>query len=188
MKSSVLSATVALALTASGAIASPIAIRDESYRDGDGHRVLSESVIVEGPSQSVWNAFTTDQGFMRWAVPVAHITPGNGGMMESALTPTGKIGEADNVRNRILVYLPRQMLVLASEHVPSGGPIDGDTFRALRTIIAFKDLGPEQTQVTESVVGFGDSKAFDEMYAHLRGGNAEYLERLAQSFARPATN
>ena len=184
MKSRNLLAAVAAAIIASGAAAAPIAIKDESYKDADGHRVLSESVNVAGSAQNVWDAFTTDEGFKRWAVPVAHITSGNGGMMESALTPTGKIGDADNVRNRIVVYLPRQLIVLANEHVPPGGPIDPETFKALRTLIAFKELGPEETQVTESVIGFGESKAFDNMYAHLRGGNAEYLEALAQSFAK----
>lgn len=184
MKAQVSLATLIAAIIASGAAAAPTAIRDVSYKDSDGHRVLSESVTVPGSPQQVWGAFATDEGFMRWAVPVAHITPGNGGMMESALTPTGKIGDADNVRNRIVVYLPRQLIVLANEHVPSGGPIDPETFKALRTLIAFKGLGPEETQVTESVVGFGESNAFDDMYAHLRGGNAEYLEALAQSFAK----
>jgi hypothetical protein len=32
--------------------------------------------------------------------------------------------------------------------------------------------------------GFGESKAFDDMYAHLRDGNAEYLKALAQNFAQ----
>jgi hypothetical protein len=101
MKARVSLATLVAAIIASGAAAAPIAIKDESYKDTDGHRVLSETVTVSGSPQKVWDAFTTDEGFMRWAVPVAHITPGNSGMMESALSPKGKIGDADNVRNRI---------------------------------------------------------------------------------------
>lgn len=43
-------------------------------------------MVIDAPVTKVWQAFTTDAGFTRWAVPVAHITPGNGGLIEFAMT------------------------------------------------------------------------------------------------------
>ena len=87
-----------------------------------------------------------------------------------------------NVRNRIDIYLPNKMLAFHNESVPVGGPMDPATFGKVRTIMEFAPEGTNQTRVTETVVGFGDTPAFDTLYAHLRGGNAEYLAMLAGSF------
>ena len=65
-------------------------MRDTGVSDSDGHRVQQLIVIVDAPVKKVWDAFTTDAGFESWAVPVAHITLGNSGMMESFIASRGK--------------------------------------------------------------------------------------------------
>ncbi|HVP85291.1 MAG TPA: SRPBCC domain-containing protein [Rhizomicrobium sp.] len=158
-------------------------IKDESYRDAEGHRVLREVILIDAPVSQVWDAFTTDKGFMKWAAPFAHITPGNGGMMESGFAANGKIGDPNNVLNRIDVYLPDSMIVMRNEHVPAGGPMDPDLIQKVRTIITFAPAGDGKTELTQTVVGFGETPGYDAMYAHFRDGNAEYLQSLAESFA-----
>jgi uncharacterized protein YndB with AHSA1/START domain len=170
---------IGLLLTASASVAAaaPVA-KDESFRDAEGHRVLRESIVVAAPPADVWKAFTTDAGFMAWAVPLARITPGNSGMMESAFSPMGKIGDPRNIMNRIDVYLPDALLVIHNEHVPAGGPIDAELYPKVRTILSLEPT-VSGTAVTETVVGFGDGSAFDALYSHLHDGNAEYLVMLA---------
>jgi uncharacterized protein YndB with AHSA1/START domain len=157
-------------------------IENASFHDADGARVLRESVLVEATPAAVWDAFTTDAGFTAWAVPVAHIEPHNGGTMEFALNRNGHIGDPGNVRHRIDLYQPRQMLIFHNEFVPPGGPIDAVLFPTLRTILTFEDAGGGKTRVTETVVGFGSGAAYDGLYAHLRDGNVEYLASLADHF------
>jgi len=184
--SSVATVLLLAATAVAAAVPAPVKIKDMSFRDANGNRVLKEMVVVDAPAAEVWKAFTTDEGFQSWAVPVAHITPGNGGMMESALSAAGKIGDPENVRTRILVYLPRRLLVLQNEHVPAGGPIDPVAFNSVRTMIEFQDMGPGHTKVTQTVIGFTDDPAHDGLYAHLRDGNAGYLAALAKNFRAPA--
>ncbi|MEJ1970677.1 MAG: SRPBCC domain-containing protein [Rhizomicrobium sp.] len=157
------------------------AVKDDSYMDADGARVLRESIVVDAGRAAVWKAFTTDEGFT-WAAP-AHITPGNGGLIEFGFAPPFKAGDPDNVKNRIDVYVPDELLVFHNEFVPAGGPFDPATFGTVRTLLAFDDAGAGRTKVTETVVGFGPGAKYDQLYDHLRGGNAEYLTALAQSFA-----
>ena len=176
-------ALLAALIAAPALAATPVKIKDQSFRDADGHRVLKETVIVGAHVPDVWKAFTTDEGFTRWAVPVAHITPGNGGLIEFALADGGKIGDPNNVKNRIDVYLPDRLIVMHNEFVPAGGPMDPATFGTVRTMIEFAPSGGRQTRVTETVIGFGESLAYDDLYTHLRGGNAEYLSALAASFS-----
>jgi uncharacterized protein YndB with AHSA1/START domain len=160
----------------------PAKVRDESFRDTEGQRVLQQSMVVNAKAATVWQAFTTDAGFMRWAVPVAHITPGNGGLIEFAATPDGKLGDPNNIRNRIDVYLPQRLLVMHNEFVPAGGPMDPATFASVHTLIELEPLHANKTRVTQTVVGFGSTPQYDALYAHLHDGNAAYLMSLAKSF------
>jgi uncharacterized protein YndB with AHSA1/START domain len=162
--------------------ADQVPIHDSSYRDGYGHRVQQLSVVVDAPVAKVWDAFMTDDGFTRWATPVAHITLENGGgMMESSYLLSSRIGDPDNIKNEIVAYLPQHMIALRNAHVPKGAPFDPAFIVSIRTIITFDDLG-SKTRVTESQVGYGDGAEYDSMYTHFRDGNAEELESLAQSF------
>ncbi|MGD0867481.1 MAG: SRPBCC domain-containing protein [Rhizomicrobium sp.] len=162
--------------------ADPVKMEDTSYRDADGHRVQQLTVVIDAPVKKVWDAFTTDAGFESWAVPVAHITLGNDGMMESSYRLTAKIGDPDNIKNRIVAYLPEKLLVIRNEHVPKGAPFDPVLIASIRTIMQFEDLGDGRTRVTESGVGYGEGADYDTMYAHFRAGNAEEFTALAQSF------
>jgi uncharacterized protein YndB with AHSA1/START domain len=160
------------------------AIKDSSYRDVYGHRVQQLSVVVDAPVAKVWDAFATDDGFVRWAVPVAHITLANGGgMMESSYLLTSKIGDPDNIRNEIVAYLPLHMIAMRNAHVPKGAPFDPLLIASIRTVILFDDLGGK-TRVTQSQVGYGEGAGYDEMYKHFRDGNAEELASLADSFTK----
>jgi len=187
MKAELLCCALALGCWSSPAFAAdapkaPIKIQDTSFRDADGHRVQQLTVIVNAPVKVVWDAFTTDAGFERWAVPVTHITLGNDGMMESSYLLSSKIGDPDNIKNSIVAYLPEKLLVIRNEHVPKTGPFDPVLIASLRTIMQFEDLGDGRTRVTESGVGYGEGAGYDSMYAHFRDGNAEEFAALAQSF------
>ncbi len=181
MKHTILALLLA-GMATSASAANPIEIRDTSFREADGHRVQQLSVVVDAPPAEVWKAFTTDEGFTRWAVPVAHVTLANGGMMESSYKLTSKIGDPDNIRNEIVAYLPERLLVLHNVHVPTGAPFDPVLIGTLRTVIAFEALDGGKTRVTEAQVGYGDGPGYASMYGHFRDGNAEELQSLAQSF------
>jgi uncharacterized protein YndB with AHSA1/START domain len=176
----ILAASLAFATAAQAAEQVPI--HDSSYRDAYGHRVQQLSVVVDAPAAKVWDAFMTDDGFTRWATPVAHVTVENGGgMMESSYLLTSRIGDPDNIKNEIVAYLPDKMIALRNAHVPKGAPFDPALIASIRTVITFDDLGGK-TRVTESQVGYGEGAGYDSMYGHFRDGNAEELESLAQSF------
>lgn len=177
MKHLGLSAALA-ALLATASFAAEPAVKDTSFRDRDGRRVQQLELTVAAPVAKVWDAFTTDAGFTGWAAPVAHVTYGNDGMIEATYRISGKIGDPDNIKNRIVAYLPERLLVLHNEHVPSKGPFKQEVIDKIRTVIEFQDLGDGRTRVVESGVGYGEGGDFDAMYAHFRAGNAEEFAAL----------
>lgn len=179
-------AAALLAATTALAASPKVALKDESFKDADGHRVLRESVIVDASLDAAWKAFATTDGFTRWAVSSGEVTPGNGGAMEFGFGKNFKPGDPTNVLNRIDIYLPDQMIAWHNEHVPAGGPMDPETFGKVRSVIAFDAIDATHTKVTQTVIGFGDDAKFDALYQHLRGGNAAYLAMLANNFHETA--
>ncbi len=157
-------------------------IKDTSFRDADGHRVQRLEAVIDAPVSKVWAAFTTDDGFRTWGAPVVHITPGHDGMIEASYLLTSKIGDPENIRNRVIVYYPEHLLVIHNEHAPKGGPFKQEVIDKIRTIFEFQDIGGGKTRVVESGVGYGEGTDFDSMYAHFRAGNAEEFELLEKSF------
>jgi uncharacterized protein YndB with AHSA1/START domain len=158
------------------------AVRDTSFRDADGHRVQQITAIVPAPVAKVWWAFTTDAGFSSWAVPVAHITLANDGMMETSYRLDARIGDPQNIRNQIVAYVPERLLVIRNVFVPKGAPFDLAFTAKIRTVFAFEDLGDGTTRLTESGVGYGEGKGYDDMYGHFQGGNREEFMSLIAMF------
>jgi uncharacterized protein YndB with AHSA1/START domain len=158
-------------------------VKDTSFRDADGHRVQQLELVVSATPAKVWEAFTTDKGFSGWAVPVAHITLGNDGMMESTYKLDGRIGDPDNIRNQIVAYVPEHLLVIHNVHVPKGAPFKPEFIDKIRTVIEIDDLGVGRTRVVESGVGYGEGPGFDDLYKHFSAGNAEEFADLAKYLA-----
>ena len=173
---------LSLLVIAAPAFAAEPAVKDTSYRQADGSRVQQLEVVVNAPPQKVWAALTTDAGFMGWATPFAHITLANDGMIEASYSLSAKVGDPDNIRNQIVAYLPGRMLTIRNVHVPKGAPFKAEAIDKIRTVILLDDLGDGRTRVTESGVGYGEGKDFDEMYEHFRSGNAEEFASLAHYF------
>jgi uncharacterized protein YndB with AHSA1/START domain len=171
-----------LAAVPLAASAAEPAVTDTSFRDAAGHRVQQLSIVVPASAADVWKAFTTDEGFVRWAVPVAHITLGNDGMMESSYSTSAKIGDPNNIKNRIVAYFPERLIVMQNANVPKGAPFDPVLIATLRTIITFEPVDATHTKVTEAQVGYGDGAGYETMYGHFRDGNAYALKTLANSF------
>ena len=169
---------LALFLAATPVLAAPPVIKDTSYREANGQRVQQVEVVVPVPLAKVWDAFMTDAGFMGWAAPVAHVTPGNDGMMEATYSLTGKIGNPENIKNQIVAYVPGRMLAIRNVHVPKGAPFDPKYISQIRTVVLLDDLGNGSTRITISGVGYGEGPGFDDLYAHFHAGNAEELASL----------
>jgi uncharacterized protein YndB with AHSA1/START domain len=188
MKTGIHALVLLLAGEPAAALAAPtielpaVEVKDSSFKDANGNRVQELSTVVQASVTDVWGAFTTDAGFKRWAVPVAHITLANDGMMESSYSLTGRIGDPDNILNRIVAYLPEKLIVMQNAHVPKGAPFDPVLIATLRTIITFEPVDATHTRVTETQVGYGESAGYDSMYQHFRDGNTYALQTLARSF------
>lgn len=172
--------TAAILLCAAS-VAKADTIKDTSFRDAAGHSVQQLETTIDVPVAKVWWAISTSEGFRTWAAPVAEVTLANDGMIEASYRITSKIGDPDNIRNRIVAYVPEHLLILHNEHAPKNAPFSAEAFAKVRTIIELQDLGSGKTRIVETSVGYDDSAASQNVYAHFRSGNAEEFALLAKS-------
>jgi uncharacterized protein YndB with AHSA1/START domain len=190
MKRTLIAAVAALALSAGVATAAEPAFPDwRQYRDvanssfveADGDKVLQLSIVVKATPAQVWRAFTTGEGYREWVAPVANIDLAVDGMIEASYDANAKIGDPDNIKNRIVAYVPERMLSIRNVQAPKALP-HRDLFPAISTTMEFEDLGQGRTRVTITAVGYGENPGFDVLYRHFEWGNAYTLNELKKRF------
>src|ERR1700722_16997361 len=111
----------AFSLLAAAAHADPAKspdVVDSSYVTDDGARNLQQSVVIEAPVAVLWRAFVDPKQFERWNSPVAAIDLRVGGTLEASYDPTHKIGDPDNIKHRIVTFIPNQLLVFQNFQAP----------------------------------------------------------------------
>lgn len=175
---------VAIALAALPAVAAAQAeVADRSRVEASGERTLCHEVVLPAPLSDVWALWTTSEGLRSWAAPVAAIDPRPGGAFESSYDTSARIGDAANIRNRVVAIIPERMLVIQVAAAPPGFP-SLEQVRQLATVIEFEPLGARATRVRVSMLGYRSDAAFDALYRHFDRGNAWSLNKLHERVTR----
>ncbi|MGI9169453.1 MAG: SRPBCC family protein [Caulobacteraceae bacterium] len=167
----------ALLFAAPGWAADAPHVKDSSFTEPSGGRVLQESILVEAPAATVWKAFTDEATIKAWNAPVVHVDLRDGGTIEEGYEPGDVLGGPQTVRHRIITYLPARLLVLRNIAAPPGLP-SADLYPTIVQIVTLEPLSDTQTLVTLSGAGYGTGPGYDRLYAFFRQGNAEYLASL----------
>ena len=182
------SSALALATTVLAAPAlaqSPASVvRDTSYVAADGTTVLQHVVVIPATMKQVWDAFTTTEGAATWVAPIVHVDFRLGGIWESSYNPESKIGDPGNIQMRFVSYRPPHMISMQVVRTPPGFPHADVLTKEIVTVLEFKELGPKQVEVTESMVGFKpNDQGHETILGFFRQGNTEALTALHKRFA-----
>jgi uncharacterized protein YndB with AHSA1/START domain len=174
---------VTLGLAAGAVIAQPALpaktpdVVDSSFVTADGARDLQQSVVIDAPVAVLWNAFVDPKEFARWDSPVAAIDLRVGGTLEASYDPARKIGDPDNIKHRIITFLPNQLLVFQNFQAPHELP-HADLFQRTVTVVQYEVLSPSRTRVTLSCTGWATDPASLQLYGFFEKDNAELLEKM----------
>jgi hypothetical protein len=174
-----------LAWTACAATAFAAQVADTSYVAPDGTRVLRHEVVVAASASDVYQAFATAEGWRTWAVPFAEMTPafGVGAVLETSYNPAAKIGDAKNIKNKILAYIPNRMFAFQAVQAPTGFK-HADLLAHIFTVAELEQVSAKKTRIRLSMLGYAQGPGFDELYAAFSKGNAWTMEKLAERFAK----
>jgi hypothetical protein len=182
----ILAGAAALALLAGGAWAQSVKdypeVADGSFTEANGNHVLKLSLVIPADRKAVWARFTTTEGYKAWATPMAKVDFGLNGLIEASYDSHAKLGDTDNIRNRIIAYIPERMLVQKNENAPASLP-GREKFGEIVTVIELEDA-PGGTKVTISGVGYKPGEPYDTLLKHFTWGNAYSLMVLKTSFVK----
>jgi uncharacterized protein YndB with AHSA1/START domain len=184
MRRRITAVVLGLTLSAAAAQAQPSKapdVVDSSYVTADGARNLQQSIVIAAPVAVLWKAFVDPGEFKRWSSPVAAIDLRVGGMIEASYDPTKAIGDPDNIKNRIITFIPEQLLVIQNVQAPHGLP-HAEAFQRTVTVVQYEPLGPNRTRVTISCTGWASDPDSARLYGFFQGGNAEELEKMKQVY------
>jgi uncharacterized protein YndB with AHSA1/START domain len=181
---------LALALVLAGPVAAQEAAKspdvvETSFVTPDGQSDLQQSVVINAPVAALWKSFTEPKEFARWNAPVAAIDMRVGGTLEASYDPKKPIGDPDNIKHRVITFLPERLIVFQNIQAPHELP-DADKFQRTVIVVQFEPLGSAKTRVTLSCTGFGPDPASQRIYAFFREDNAEELERWKHVYEGPA--
>jgi uncharacterized protein YndB with AHSA1/START domain len=162
-------------------------VTDTSFTEPDGNRSLQLSIDVPASAHDVFAAFTTSEGFSRWAVPVAKVDFRVGGMIEAIYDSQARFGGPNNIKNAIVSYIPDRLLIVRNVQAPSGF-VDSSLFRKTVTMIEFAPLDSSNTRVTLTNAGYCKSAGFADVYSHFEWGGAYTLHELRKRFVDGPVN
>jgi uncharacterized protein YndB with AHSA1/START domain len=149
---------------------------DTSFVTPDGQNDLQQSVVIDAPVAVLWKSFVDPKEFARWNAPVAAIDMRVGGSLEATYNPKHAIGDPNNIKHRVITFLPERLIVFQNIQAPKELP-NAEKFQRTVIIVQFEPLGPAKTEVTLSCTGFGADPGSQQIYRFFQEDNAEELER-----------
>lgn len=155
------------------------AVADCARVEPSGERTLCHELVVSAPLGEVWALFTTSEGLRTWVAPVAAIDARVGGMWETSYDASARIGDAGNIRNRIVALTPQRLLVIQVANAPPNFP-HRDLVGELATALEFEAVDATHTRVRVTMLGYGAGEGFDTLYRHFDRGNAWTLGKLQE--------
>lgn len=185
MKPSILALALVLAGPALGQEASKSPdVADTSFVTADGARDLQQSIVIDAPVAILWKSFTDPAEFKRWNAPVAAIDMRVGGSLEASYNLKHAIGDPDNIKHRVITFLPERLIVFQNIQAPRMLP-GAAAFQRTVIVLQFEPLGPSRTKVTLSCTGWANDPASDRLYRFFQRDNAEELETWKHVYEAP---
>lgn len=154
---------------------------DSSFVTADGARDLQQSIIIDAPAHVLFQGYMDSKEFAKWNAPVSAIDLRVGGTLEATYDATHKIGDPDNIKHRIITFLPDRLVVFQNIQAPK--MLKGsEAFQRTVIVLQYEPLGPNRTRVTLSCTGWGNDPDSQRLYGFFRAGNASLLESMKKVF------
>lgn len=180
------SALLALALIAAPAWAETPAtseVQTCARVEAGSVRTLCHEIEAPVSLNEAWALWSTSEGLRAWMAPVAAIELRVGGLWEASYDPAARLGDAGNIHNRVLAFLPERMLAISIDRAPPGFE-HADLARTLWTVVEFEPVDAARTRVRVSMTGFGAGAGYDALYSMFDWGNAHTLRTFEAHVAR----
>ncbi len=161
-----------------------VVTRSETVNDKGVRAIKATTVIAATPAQ-IWRDFESGEAWKRMGVGFVKVDAMKvGAVIETNYQADGKAGDPGNIKNEIVFAWPERLLAIRNVQAPPGFPHAAEFGRTV-TLIDLTEDGPGRTLVNINGAGFAPGPAYDALIAFFGPGNAQSLEALAKSYARP---
>lgn len=140
--------------------------------------VLIQEVLVEAAVESVWAAYTTEDGWRAWASPAVEIDLRAGGTIRTHYGAEARVGDPGTNTIRILNYVPERLLTLQADVEERWPAIMKEDAGDLMNVIVFESLDKKRTRIVSYGVGYRDSEAYAELMEFFIPANEGLFEAL----------
>lgn len=140
--------------------------------------VLVQEFTVDVSLDSAWNAYTTEEGWKNWAVPLAEIDWKVGGIIKTNYNKSGVIGDSTTIVNHIVNYVPHKLITLQAEltnNFPEFMKEDAENFY---NVIYFNRSGEGKTHVTSYGIGYKNNEKYRSLMQFFISANKKTYENL----------
>jgi hypothetical protein len=158
------------------------AVKNTSYTTRSGEKVLRLELTVPIDKENAWQLFAKDELLEKWIAPVAHIELKTGGYIVTNYDKAKPLSDSTSIRLKIVNYIEKELLTLKvklNDAFPKSVQHDDGN---LQELIQFIYVGPQQTKIVSSMVGWGQGSDWDRTYNFFVKGNTWTYEQLAQLF------
>ena len=159
-------------------------VKNTSYTNQAGEKVLRLEVILPVDKNDVWQLFATDEGLQKWIAPLVHIELKNGGYILSNYDKTKSLSDSSSIKLNIINYLEKELITLKvnlNNHFSKSVQNEDEN---LQEIIQFESVGPKMTKITSSMIGWGQGEDWFKTYNFFEMGNIYTYEELINSLKK----
>lgn len=142
----------------------------------DQSRAVFEAEL-DADIDSVWEAFTTNEGLSKWMAPIIDIDMKVGGKMRSNYNPNGKLGDPTTIENTILSFDTKRMLSLKATGYPEGFPFR-EAEKNTWSVFYFSKISSSRTKLTIVGLGYTDDEESQKMRSFFSVGNKQLIDKL----------
>ena len=163
-------------------VANGQAVQNTSYTMQNGEKVLQLEAVLPIDKKEAWQLFTTDENLMKWIAPVAHIELKTGGYILTNYDKTKPLSDSSSIRLDIINYLENELLTLK---VNLNGSFSKKTQAEdgnLQEIIQFEYVGPKETKIISSMIGWGQGEDWEKTYGFFNRGNTWTYEEILKIY------
>jgi uncharacterized protein YndB with AHSA1/START domain len=124
-------------------------------------RIVRAEIVINKDIDSVWKAWTTEEGVKTFFAPDCHVDARTGGDYEIYFNPAGEKGHRGAEGTRILALQAPHMISFSWNNPPH---IPAIRWQYTSVVVRLEQLGESKTRVVLVQSGFGNGKDWDESF------------------------
>lgn len=143
-----------------------------------GGLIMIQEFTVDAPIDKAWQAYTTEEGWKSWAVPIAEVDFKINGTIKTNYNPNGTIGDSTTIVTHVLNYVPKRLITLQAEITENFPAFMKEDEKDLYNVIEFEETGESQIKIISYGIGYKNTQKYQDLMGYFVKANEESLLQL----------